>query len=122
MAFLLFIETVIILDAATAQLVVERLTGQPVLFRDSAAKLAEQLKMVTDLSTWFNELAVEVGVAEINLEELRTSLQSEIDQRIAIWASLARIEMLSLFGKTEEMHSAMDRYFLLVAPKSGEDQ
>jgi hypothetical protein len=30
--------------------------------------------------------------------------------------------MLGTFGKTGEMHTAMDRYFLLVAPrKSGED-
>ena len=79
-AFLLFVETVIILDAAIAQVAAERLAGQPVLFRDSAVKLAEQLQMATDLSTWFNELAVEVGAGEINLEELRTSLQSESDR------------------------------------------
>ena len=118
LAFLMFIEPVIILDAAIAQLVAERLNGQPVLFRDTAVKLAEQLKMATDLSTWFNELAVEVGAAEINLEELRTSLQSEIDRRSAIWAGLARMEMFSLFGKTKEMHAAMDQLSLLLEPKS----
>jgi len=120
LAFLMFIEPVIILDAAIAQVVADRLTGQSVLFRDSAVKLAEQLQMATDLSTCFKELAVEVRFAEINLEELRTSLQSEVDQRIAIWASLARIEMLSAFGRTEEMHAAMDQAFLLFEPKSGE--
>jgi hypothetical protein len=41
LALLMFIEPVIILDAAIARVVAERLTGQPVLFRDSAAKLAE---------------------------------------------------------------------------------
>ena len=118
LACLMFIEPVIILDAAIAQLVAERLNGQPVLFRDTAVKLAEQLKMATDLSTWSNELAVEVGAAEINLEELRTSLQSEIDRRSAIWAGLARMEMFSLFGKTKEMHAAMDQLSLLFEPKS----
>jgi len=118
LAFLMFIEPVIILDAAIAQLVAERLNGQPVLFRDTAVKLAEQLKMATDLSTWFNELAVEVGAAEINLEELRNSLQSEIDRKIAIWFNLGRVTMLSLFGEMEEMHAAMDQFFLLVEPKS----
>ena len=99
----------IILDAAIAQVAVEHLNGQPLLFRDSAVKLAEQLQMATDLSTWFNELAVEVGADEINLEELRNSLQSETDRTISTWVILARVEMLSLFGKTEELHAAMKR-------------
>jgi hypothetical protein len=60
------------------------------------------------------------GAAEINLEELRNSLQSEADRRISVWVNLARVEMLSLFGKTEEMHAAMDQFYLLVEPKSGE--
>ena len=119
-AFLLFIETVIILDAAIAQVVSEHLDGQPVLFSDSAVKLAEQLQMATDLSTWFSELAVEVGAAEMDLEELRTSLQSETDRRIALWVSLARVEMLDTFGKTEEIHAAMDQFVLLFEANSGE--
>ena len=119
-AVLMFIEPVIIFDAAIAQLVAEQLTGQPVLFRDSAVMLAEQLQMATDLSTWFNELAHQVGAAEINLEELRNGLQSETDRRISIWVNLARAEMLSLFGTTEEMHAAMDQVFLLCEQKSGE--
>jgi hypothetical protein len=107
LAFLMFIETVIILDAAIGQVAGERLSGQPVLFVDSAVKLTEQLQMATDLSTWFNSLAVEVGAAEINLEELRNSLQSETNRKISIWVNLARLEMLSTFGKTDEMHAAM---------------
>jgi hypothetical protein len=118
LAFLMFIETVIILDAVIVQVAEERLSGQPVLFRDSAAKLAEQLQMATDLSTWFNELAVGVGAAEIDLEELRNSLQSETDRKISIWVSLARGEMLNLFGKTEEMHAAMKQFLLMFGPKS----
>ena len=76
--------------------------------------------MATNLSTWFNELAVEVGAAEINLEELRNSLQSETDRKISIWVSLARVEMLSTFGKTDEMHAAMAQGFLLFKSKSDE--
>ncbi len=120
LAFLMFIEPVIILDAAIAQLVAERLNGQPVLFRDTAVKLAEQLQMAADLSTWFNQLAVEVGAAEIKLEELRNSLKSEIDRKIAIWFNYGRVTMLSLFGETDEKQAAMDQVFLLCEPKSGE--
>ncbi len=90
LAFLLFIETVIILDAAVGQIAAERFNGQPVLFRDTAIKLAEQLKMASDLSNWFNEVAVRVGTAQIDLETLRDNLQSEIDRRISIWVHLAQ--------------------------------
>jgi len=119
-AALIFIEPVIVLDAAIAQLVAQRLTGQPVLFRDSAVMLAEQLQMANHLSGWFNKLAVEVGVAEINLEELRNSLQSETQQRLSIWVNLARVEMLIIFGKTEETQAALDQCFRLCGPKSDE--
>ena len=69
--------------------------------------------MVAQLLGLFNETAVDVGSPEINLEERRTSLQTEIDRQIALWVSLARIEMLSTFGKTEEMHAEMNRYLLV---------
>ena len=120
LAVLMFLESVIILDAAIAQITAERLSGQPLLFRDTAIKLAEQLQMASVLSAWFNELASEVGAAEINLEELRNSLQSETDRRISTWVILARVGMLSLFGKTEELHAAMDQYFLLFKSKCPE--
>jgi hypothetical protein len=117
---LMFIKSVIVIDGAIAALVTEQLTGQPALFCDSAGKLAEQLQLATNLSTWFNMLAVEVGVAEINLEEFKNSLQSEIDRNISIWVNVARVTMLSLFGTTEEMRPAMDRLSLLCERKSGE--
>ena len=72
LAVLMFLESVIILDAAIAQVAVEHLNGQPLLFRDSTLKLAEQLQMASGLSTWFNELASEVGAAEIDLEGFET--------------------------------------------------
>jgi hypothetical protein len=119
LAFLMFIESVIGVEAAIAQLVAEWLHGQPVLFRDTAVKLAELLKMATNLSTWFNMLAVEVG-AEIDLERLRNDLQSEIDHQVSAWVSGARVKMLALFGTIEEMHAAMDHALLFFEPKSGE--
>jgi hypothetical protein len=90
-----------------------------VLFCDCTVKLAEQLQMATDLSTWFNRLAVEVGAAEINLEDLRTGLQPEMDRRVAASVYFARLEMLGTFGKAEEMQAAMVRSLLLAEPNSG---
>jgi hypothetical protein len=120
LAFLMVIEPVFILDAAITQVAAERLIGQPVLFRDTAAKLEEQLKMVTDLTTWFNEAAVKVASAQIDLEEVRDNLQSEIDRQISTWVHFARTAALSLFGTEKETHAAMERGFLLFKSNSGE--
>jgi hypothetical protein len=116
LAFLMVIEPLIILDAAITQIAAERLIGQPVLFRDTAAKLEEQLKMVTDLTTWFNEAAVKVASAQIHLEEVRDNLQSEIDRQISIWVPLARTVALSLFGTEKEIHAAMEQSYRLFKP------
>src|ERR1700732_3083615 len=95
----------------------KHLSGQPLLFRDSALKLAEQLQMASGLSTWFNELASEVSAAEIDLEEVRNSLRSETNRQISIWVHLARTVALSTFDTKEEMHAAMDQYLLLFKSK-----
>jgi hypothetical protein len=116
LAFLMAIEPVIILDAAITQIAAERLIGQPVLFRDTAAKLEEQLKMVTDLTTWFNEAAVKVASTQIDLEEVRDNLQSEIDRQISIWVHLARTVALSLFGTEKEIDAAMEQSYRLFKP------
>lgn len=68
--------------------------------------------MATDLSTWFNELAGGVGAAELDLEEVRNSLRSETNRQISIWGHLARTAALSTFGTKQQMHAAMDQYFL----------
>ena len=117
-----FLESVIILDTAIAQIVAERLNGQPVLFRDCSAKLEEQVQMAERASEYFNRLARSAGTAEIDLGELRKSLQPETDRQISIWVSLARLETLSAFGNLEDMHAAMDRLFLLCERKSGEGE
>jgi hypothetical protein len=120
LAVLIFLESVIILDAAIAQLADERLNGQPVLFRDCSLKLEEQLQMAEELSEHFNLLARAVGVAEINLEEVRNGLQSETDRQISIWVHLAHTAALSLFGTEKEVHAAMEQSFLLSKSNRGE--
>ena len=110
---LVFLKSVVILDAAIGQVAAERFNGQPVLFRDCEVKLKEQLQHAERLSELFNFLAHAAGVAEINLEELRNSLQSEIDNQVSIWIRLARVEALGHFGTVEQMHAAMDRLFVI---------
>jgi hypothetical protein len=106
MVVLMFIESVIILDAGIAEVSVDHLNGEPVLFGDAATKLAEQLRMATDLSKYFNELAVEVGAAEIDLEEVRVSLGTETDRQVSSWVHLARADALSLFGTVQEVSAS----------------
>jgi hypothetical protein len=117
-AVLMFLESVIVLDAAIAQVVSEHLDGQSVLFRDCEAALQEQLQMAETISTHFNLLAGELDVADLNLDDLRNSLQSETDRRVSIWVNLARLEMLNTFATLEEMRPAMDRYFLFLGSTS----
>ncbi len=115
---LVFIKSVLILDAAIAQVVSERLDGQPLLFRDSTVKLEEQLQMAEQLTGYFNVLARAADTAEINLEELRKSLQSEADRQVSLWTSLAHMNAFGALGNSQEMHAAMDRLLLLCESKS----
>ena len=119
-AVLMFLESVIILDAATAQVAAERLNGQPVLFRDCSVKLEEQLQMAQELSDHFNLLARVVDADEINLEELRNNLHAETDRQISIWVHHARVQALDLFGTEKEMQTAMEQSFLLFKSNFGE--
>jgi hypothetical protein len=118
LSVLAFLKSVILLDASISQLITERLSSQPVLFRDSAAKLAEQLEMATTLAIWFNMLAVAVDATEIDLEKLRNSLQSEVDRTISNWMNQACLEMLIPLGEMEETRSKIDQGFLLCESKS----
>jgi hypothetical protein len=114
-----FIDAVIVMDAAISQVAAERFNGQQVLFRDCEVKLKEQLQMADRLSGLFNFLARAAGATEINLEEHRNSLQSETDCHVSIWVNLARVAALGTFGTEEQMHAAMDQYALLFEPRSG---
>jgi hypothetical protein len=59
--------------------------------------------MAEELSEHFNLLARAAGATEVNLEELRDSLQSRIDQQISIWVHLARTEMLNTLGSVQHL-------------------
>jgi hypothetical protein len=117
---LLFLKSVIILDATIAQVVSEHFDGQPILFRDCEAKLREQLQLAEEVSAIFNSLAGSVGSARINLEELRKSLQSETDRQVSLWISNTHMNTLSALGNSQEMRAAMDRHLVLCEPKSAE--
>ena len=120
LAVLKFLESVIILDAAIAQVVAEHLNGQPVLFRDCSVKMEEQVQMAERATEYFNFMARSEGTTEIDLAELRESLQPEIDRQVSIWVNLARLETVSAFGSLVDVHAAMDRLFLLCEGQSGE--
>jgi hypothetical protein len=90
------------------------------LFRDCEVKLKEQGQLAETVSEIFNLFARSVGSAEIDLEELRKSLQSETEHQVSLWISNARVINVITFGNDEEMHAEMDRHSLLCEPKSGE--
>ena len=120
--FLMFIESVVILDDAIAQVALESLSGQPILFRDIAVKLEEQVRMSTDLSKLFNETTVSIDTNPINPEELRESLHSEIAHQATSWVHLARMEALSLFGSLEEFHAALGEGIRVLRSNLAEDK
>jgi hypothetical protein len=122
-AVLMFVESVVVLDVAIAQVVEQKVDGQPVLFRDCEVGLQEQLQMAETLCKLFNPLAARLNIPKLNLDELRNGLQSEADRRVNIWGTLARLEMLSFFGKADEQQTVMDqlfKLFLFLDTKSGE--
>jgi hypothetical protein len=106
--FLIFIKAVVILEAAVSQVAADRFCGEPILFCETALELADQSKKASDLSGWFNELAVGVAVEPIDPDKLREELQPEIDQQTSGWIRLARMESLNLFGTHQELHAAID--------------
>jgi len=117
-AVLMFLESVVMLEASVALVVAQQLNGQPVLFRDCEAALREQLQMAETLSTLFNIVAGTLNIPKINLDDLRNSLQSETDRMISRWVSLARMQMLSIFGNLEDLHAAMEQFSPLLESKS----
>jgi hypothetical protein len=119
LAVMTFLLRVIVLEAAITQVSAERMDGQSVLFNDTAVNLEEQLQMAERLSDRFNSLARAVDAAEINLEDLRNSLQAETDLQVSIWVNQARIEMLSTFGTEKEMHVAVEQSLLHLKSNSG---
>lgn len=78
------------------------------LFRDSAIKLTEQLLMAQTVSDRFNSLGRAFDVAEINLEEFRSSVQWKTDHQVSGWIELARLQALTAFGTEEQRRAALN--------------
>jgi hypothetical protein len=100
---------VVVLDAAVYQVVAEHTSGQPVLFRDCADKMQRQLEMAARLSEAFNCLGGRAAGVPINLEEFREGLRSQIDEEVASWFNVARLEMLSEFGQEAMMRTVLEQ-------------
>ena len=109
LALLMFVESVVVLDAAISRVVAEHMSGQPVLFRDCADNLQRQVEMAARLSGSFNCLGRRIAGVEINLEEVRDSLRAQIDEGVASWFNLARLEMLSEFGQEAMMRTVLEQ-------------
>jgi len=90
-ALVLFIEDILILEAAVARISSDHLNGQTTLFRDASVALEEQLLPAKTFSHSFNTLASKVGVPEINLASIRTSIRSEVDQQVSSYSSKSAI-------------------------------
>ena len=105
----MFIESIVVLDAAISRVVAEHMSGQPVLFRDCADNLQRQVEMAARLSESFNCLGGRTAGVGINLEEVRDSLRAQIDEGVASWFNLARLEMLSEFGQEAMMRTALEQ-------------
>src|SRR5206468_8581346 len=84
-----FIKDNLILEAAVVRISFDHLNGQTTLFRDASVALEEQLLPAKTFSHSFNTLASKVGVTEINLESIRTSIRSEVDQQVSSWENLS---------------------------------
>jgi hypothetical protein len=72
-----------------------------VLFSDALQELSERIQMAKVLSDCFNQRAAGGGEKEIDWEQIRTSIQSAVDQQVEGWVDLARMSMLLAFGKGE---------------------
>lgn len=119
LALLRFVESVLVLDAAISQVVAEHMSGQPVLFRDCADKMQRQLEMAARLSEAFNCLAGRASGVEINLEEFRDGLRGQIDEEVASWLNLARLEMLSEFGQEAAMRTLLEQILRATEQQGG---
>ena len=61
------------------------------------------------MSGSFNCLGGRTAGVEINLEEIRDSLRAQIDEGVASWFNLARLEMLTAFGPDAERRTVLEQ-------------
>jgi hypothetical protein len=107
---LCFVEEILSLDSAISQLSEEQFRGQPLLFTDTALKLAEQLDMAALALKYFNLFAKRFNFAEMSAESIRDKLRPEVNQQVSRWRSVARIAMLVVFGEDAELSAAFDQF------------
>jgi hypothetical protein len=108
---LMFLNAVLVLDGAIRQVAAERFDYRTILFPDSESKLKRQIRSAEGFLTCFNAMARLVGASEINLENVRSGLQSNIGEEVSVWVNSARIQMLSSFGEKKEFRNALEAFW-----------
>ncbi len=102
---LLFVEDVVLLDAAISQISAVYFGGRTILFTDCAEKLRDQLQMASQALEHFNILAGGFGFPNMTTDDARERLSAEVDQQVLRWTNIARIEMLAAFGTAGEFRA-----------------
>ena len=65
------------------------------------------MQLAEELIDSFNSLAQLLGVPSVDLDTLRESIPSRVDQQVASWRNTARLEMLAIFGEGDSWRVAM---------------
>jgi hypothetical protein len=100
-------EDLLVAEGSALQVTTEYLDGQEVLFSDTLDAFSKQLQFAEELIYHFNPLARRAGVPLIDLDALRESIPSRVDQEVASWRNTARLAMLVAFGEGDSWHVAM---------------
>ena len=108
-SLVLVVEDLLIAEEGCSRISSERLAGHDVLFPDARNELNERIQAGKMLFDCFNRMATQFGEAEIEWEQIRTSVQPAVDQQVAGWTSLARVSMLLAFGKAEAWREPANR-------------
>ena len=101
------VEDLLVAEGSALQVTTEYLNGQEVLFSDTSDALAKQMQFAEELIDSFNSVARLVRVSLIDLETLRDSISSRVDQQVVSWRNTARLEMLATFGEGDSWRVAM---------------
>jgi hypothetical protein len=110
-----FFKRLAILDSSISQIASGHFENRSILFSDSEKMLDALLKMAHLLSILFSEIAGKIGVAEISLESVRSTMQSKIDEEASSWISLARLFMFAGLGEEKDFRVLFEK--LLTIPK-----
>jgi hypothetical protein len=105
---LIFVNAVLLLERTISQISAERFQGQPILFSDSTVKLEEQLDMADQALEHFNFWAKLRKFQELSAEAICANLRPEIDKQVSCWVTIARGEMLAVFGEEGDLRASFD--------------